>query len=668
MGPLRSNLFIRASRLCNGYAFALVTLLFAAPGITWGQGGAEPDARDPNENKGSWTVHEYRAAQETVPMQGLSLGVGWRRALSQQVAVRCVIGEEIPIEGSALDVSFYDTYDREQVTSALNVSAQASYAGISGSANFSRTAKVDRNRRNILAVVNVDKGGRQLAPPKLQKDAADSRVRLTKYALELLTEPGKKSKDKSDAIVRLANFQRHCGDAYVGGIRKGGQLAVMFNAQHSKQSLEEAFKASASGGMGGFAGSGSLSTSLAKAVQQGTTEVKTSQKGGLLVAEFGAKEVLDKIRTYATFEDKHEAPTVAVLVPYQTLPDWPVEMLDVGPTDLELRDLIAHGDRLATLGRLYADAAANPMRFYFPFTDASAAGDMDAECLASGDGGRVRERSVPCEAARIATGLYAAAACVQKLAAQCTMNIACNRDALSKVTSAKQFCPMLADTSDGARVIAYSLILPLKALYSANPSSKTGGTRDEDVIGHALKNRLVADGAKASGNGGGRTASKDVPWSIYDMYYKLLAAAPLARANSGTFEDEAEQVLLYCQTLSGRNCAAVERAALAEPAPANPTEAEKVLIDTRSRVYREWALSQRLMPRALSFCDLSPVHPMCKDPVSLMNLAHRLRPVFGSERHYIADAQADPGPAPPRYPDPVYGDGNCPRFFQPRCY
>ena len=102
---------------------------------------------------------EYLVTEEYVPKQGLSLGIGWNRAVAQKMSSRCVVGQELPVSGSSYDMNFYDTFDREQVTRALNVSAKASYAGMaSGSSDFSRTIKIDHQKRNILAVVTVDKG------------------------------------------------------------------------------------------------------------------------------------------------------------------------------------------------------------------------------------------------------------------------------------------------------------------------------------------------------------------------------------------------------------------------------------------------------------------------------------------------------------------------------
>lgn len=331
-------------------------------------------------------VADFQSSEEVYPREAALLGQGWHRGMGRKMQSKCVYGLSKPVTGASSYVRFYDTYDRETMQRALNVSIKGSYGAASGSAKFSRETSFDKSKRNILAVASVDKGGEQLVA--LGSDPGDitatTVVEFTPRSWALLSD---RTKTPSQ---RVTNFQHECGDSFVSTIRMGGKLSVMFSAEQSLESLKESFSAEASGGSGAFSASGSVSGELKKSLEQKSTRNISMQEGGFLNVALDADAVLKKITEFPTFAKDLSVPYALILVPYQSLPTWPKELLAVGMSDWDLDVYTGHAQRLKELAQLYADAAVQPTRYYFPFLS-----DTNKD------------------AARWGTALYAASTCTE---------------------------------------------------------------------------------------------------------------------------------------------------------------------------------------------------------------------------------------------------------------
>ncbi|ABE46946.1 hypothetical protein [Polaromonas sp. JS666] len=533
-------------------------------------------------------VADFQSSEEVYPREAALLGQGWYRGMGRKMQAKCVYGLSKPVTGAASYVRFYDTYDRETMQRILNVSMKGSYGAASGSAKFSRETSFDKSKRNILAVATVDKGGEQLVA--LGSDAGDIQattvVEFTPRAWKLLSDQTKTPSQ------RVTNFQYECGDSFVSTIRTGGKLSVMFTAEQSLESLKESFSAQASGGAGAFSASGSVSGELKKSLEQKSTKNISMQEGGFLNVALDADAVLKKIMEFPTFAKDLSVPYTLILVPYQSLPTWPKDLLAVGMSDWDLDIYTGHAQRLRELAQLYADAAVQPTRYYFPFLP-----DTNKD------------------AARWGSALYAASTCTEDFVLQCARDAACDRDTLTDVAKLKAYCPKSfapLEPNEVSKTLA--LMLPAAAIQKAASASGTGAELQ------TLR--------QPSANAALPTAS-----SIFGMYYQLLALAPMRRLAKDDVNDEAHQVKILCDTLLqnvGVNCALVARAAMAD----KKDGADKAV---RDRAYRQWVVSRRLWPLAATFCKETAQHPMCVNPITLEQWVGALSVESGPERNFAKD-------------------------------
>lgn len=554
---------------------------------------------------------DFFPSYESYPTDGVLIGQGWLRGVGRKVLSRCVTGESFPIEGGSAFANFKEIIDREDLATALRVSASGSYGSFSASASYSKETQVSKFNRNILATINVDKGGTQLAPAKSEPPSKDGAQHESRHVIEFTHEALAILQSEGPSKLKLRKFRSLCGDSFVASIRNGGQYVVTFKFAQTNDSLKESFKASASGSYGVGGGSASFQKELSRENSLKNASVDSYQLGGDLTIPQNADEALKKISSFPTFIKDQAAPYQIVLMPYQLVAGWPDDLNNEMISDWDLKNMVGHMWRLQELSNLYADAALNPINYYFPFQ---------------------KPEAITAQLAEHSSVLRYAAYCIDGFVAACAYSGNCGSEDFSK------HCPAKNSISDPERSAALALALPKETLETANHTdavriSKLGFNYD------LAYNPDTPD-----------TPSKhesDVPFSAgpFALYYKYLASAPLNRA-PGNISDEAQEVETYCRNSEWAfvsNCDVVKRADLY-----NPPKADNLLF--ARKVYARWAGAVRVGRVSAAFCRADQRHPMCRDISEIIAWGDSVTANFGNAHNYIKENEkpADIEPSKPK--------------------
>jgi hypothetical protein len=560
------------------------------------------------ERKASDTyIQDNQPEQIAYPIEGVVLGQGWNFITGRRAQAICVEGGTVTdLLGSSATTQYQYLFDREQLYNSMGLSASASYGGFGWSASvktsFSETALSDRSRTRILSTTLVDKGGSQLSPEANQPEG----IRLSKSAMQL-------AKDKRE-------FQKRCGDGFVIAIRKGGQLDVIYELATSLTDYSSAFNLSMSASGYGASANMALDKKRKDTLNDEQTNIRLAQSGGILSTPLSADSIKSKIENFPGFETTTAAPYRVVVWPYNLLSNS-----NIAPRGsvLNTRSAFFVYQRLMDLTAMYEDAQMRPEGYYFPFFSEGIKSD-----------GLAKTSKI----------LRASTRCLEGLISSCIKDGACE-------IAPENTCNLLKDDQELTprdKFLSYSLVFGGQTsvdLFNKDPQQVKNIFPDS-----ADKKDLLSELASEVS-----TAEKSKKIDRYDLYYNILAIAPIKRSElvvSGTkvalskTNDEAFQAYQLCQGSSFNHTCNISEtdyynALFITPGPDEKTkQAKQLLID--------WVRAIRLLPLSQNFCAQSLGHPMCKNPEQIEDYLPKAELIkTGADANFIKQEIRDNTPAPP---------------------
>ncbi|WP_349507625.1 hypothetical protein [Agrobacterium pusense] len=148
-----------------------------------------------------------------------------------------------------------------ELARSLNISAQASFSGISGGAsaslNLFRSSSISSTNVYILVRMSVISEVRTI-----------ENYNLNPTALKRLNKRGQ------------AAFATAYGDAFLYSITYGGELYALLEFEASSRAEKEKLDVQVSGSMGGFSAKASLSENMSKLLQEKKVRISYAQSGG----------------------------------------------------------------------------------------------------------------------------------------------------------------------------------------------------------------------------------------------------------------------------------------------------------------------------------------------------------------------------------------------------
>lgn len=554
---------------------------------------------------GTNSIEDLLTHQTDYPPSGVILGQGWSSYLGQKTQAVCVTGEEKPIGTNTNFVSYHDVFDREQLSSLLDISAKMSYGSFSGRAQFSRSVAIDKSQRTILAKVRVGWGGSSWAPVLVAGKDTFPQIRLTDKVLAML----------SDRAVadKVAAFVAMCGDGYVSSIAVGGELDVVFNLQLDEKEVKESYGVQAKGSFGAGGGAMSAAYAVKKADESKVLSfTKTSTAGPLFEGAPSAKSTIEYIERFTKMPAEVARPMSVSIDSYRNVSNWPAELSDVGLSAKAASLLAGQAWRFRELGQVYSEAAMDPSAFYFPFS--------------KGD----KPLSWQTEAAERSSALFGAADCLAALDAVCSKKGNCDVNQIFSPVNLPRVCPaMLAKTNT--------------SVYIAGLLGGTDGLKVSAANGPQKIDMLKAFNFVGKVEQPKQAEAVENQVTPVEAYYFLLAESPLRRSSpegtgdKRTVDDETKRVEIFSGTRSRAALVAYDNLMGPNPKAANDEGAKEM--------YRSWVLNARLAPLSAAFCAIG-AHPMCLPTPNLLNIAQKLKPEFGDKRNFTATLPA-PQPAAP---------------------
>jgi len=559
------------------------------------------------------------------PPDGAVLGQAYDLVLQRKLPTICVRGASGPLGAGDLQAQYSDLHDREQLFESLKVSASASFGGAgslggSASVDYSKSVKIEHERRNILATINLLRGGEQMVPA-----SGASSVRLTSDARAIANKSAGNSWSQSPDTQA---FRKLCGDGYVAAVRSGSRLNLVFSYAMDSSEIKETLNAQASGSYGPISAKAGIDRIREDKKNSKRTHVSVFQLGGnQQKLPVSAQEALEMISGFGSFEKDSAVPLELVVVPYRVLPDYP-DALRVQPLpDAGVRGLAAHYWRLSDLSALYARATAMPRSYYHAFLPQD---------------GTARGARVLREAAR----------CVAAMADRCAQEGKCTLEGLLEIEAVRNSC----GATNKARIMAGEIqedeVPLILSLVVGTPGADMSRERRRGIDAwwkHANEahHARVRDRQKAD--------------SPYDVYYAYLARTPWLRSvNEKGVPDSRDFTKLveeYCRAQL-RDCDVVNLNKLGDTLNSGELENAK-------KIFSSFIINHRLASVSAAICEQSLSHPMCQLPDDLpIYLKDRFAPIdinFGPERGFIRPA-ASPPPAPEPTPhepwDPCPGPHN----------
>jgi hypothetical protein len=301
------------------------------------------------------------------PDEGVELGRGWNTFLSRKTSGICVDGYSTENRTVVQkNTQFRSVDDREHLFRYLNISASGKYSGgaysASGSASYSKTAKIDSRNFNLLATLAVTNRIQSLLPNKPSDRVAAGALNVGAAAIKLL---------QAHTPTGIAAFRASCGDAFVVGIRIGGEFNLLLSYATFNQELKEKLEAKAN--VSGLGASGSLEVSMGseKETKHEALNYSMHEKGYSGIKNPSKLEdAISKFEKFSTAEDTNysAAPLQVYLFPYSELVNFPTD----GPTQSAdfswLDTLLNHYWRLTDLGGQYSLVLANPSQYRVSLT------------------------------------------------------------------------------------------------------------------------------------------------------------------------------------------------------------------------------------------------------------------------------------------------------------
>lgn len=558
---------------------------------------------------------DYFDTYLSYPQGGVRVGQAWNTISGQPLKSFCVKGvsQRMP-SSSPLTTRYWEIYDREDLVSALNVSAEGSYGTFSGSAKYARETKLEKEFRKVLVVVEAVHYVESLEPPDwaaLQAKGENPQLGLTPTAEGWLGGP-----DGDQAFVE------RCGNAYVSAVLFGASLEGLMTYKMDASEVKTSISANAGGSFGVGRGSASLSSTNSKKLMHQETKVDALQHGkGLRNVKNGLElQALVSDPKMAQLDETNAAAYRIIITPYVALPGWPTNRRIGSLSPWMTRVYWGLKERLDQLGTLYQEAYEFPYRFYSPF------------------------QKNPDEVRESSRALLAAARCMEELVDYCSRRSDCDVKVMLEQPAPNNRCPLarkpdaMAQLTATEQAKALSLLVPKEGrdLTLADESLKKNPAY-APVLGalDAVQRKLPAIDAVAGPD------DEATPPPVA-MYYDLLARAPMRRvlaANPKNFDlnrtdaDETKRLENTCEFLE---CNMATYSVLSQySGVAAKQGAPQAFPDAAAKAYRDWVLRARLRPAADTYCAISRRHPMC---VAVKPFEERLETLYAHAGDYPPQA------------------------------
>lgn len=625
------------------------------------------------------TFFDLLPVTASYPVDGAVLGQGYDLVLGRKLPAICVEVNTAPLSAGDLQSDFQDIYDLDQLFTSLKISASASFggtgAGASGSVDYAKSVKIEKERRNILSTVTTLRGGTQLVP-----FAGSVGIALTPYAKRIANESAGIASGsswwKTPPPADRKAFRRHCGDGYVAAVRTGARLSIVLSYLRDQSEIEESLKASAQGSYGG--------ASAKASVEKQSKEISTSLNNHTKVLQVGGNQsempidvpkTLQKIATFGNYSPEQAVPLELVIVPYRTLVDLPQSLREAPLPDAGVRGLASHYWRLSNLATQYYNASIAPGAYFHPV--------VDPQLLPSAT-----------------RALHVATRCTAAMADYCAQNGTCTLEELVNAPSVKDQCDAINQAAYKRGDLTLNeakAALRLMVGEPPSPGASRGSSKDlvrqesEEARWQAVAKWWQAASVAAKdapeipgpsptepkqGTGSEKSApaAGEGPITPYDAYYLFLARAPWARYStkgSNPLPNDLPSLLASFCTARALNCGMLStwrNLVGANP----PIMANNDDLVAAANIFRIFLASTVLAPMASATCELDRAHPLCQMPDSLPWYLRNLDETpfvlqFGDKRGFY-DAPLPPPPPPPAEPRPPRdpceykppGKGGCP--------
>jgi hypothetical protein len=215
--------------LLVGFIFGIITLFTATLAVGQQTLTIRPPEGTVPAPTGSFIANDRsnKIVAIQYPREGIMVGMGWDSFLNRKASGTCVIGVEVTEKNhKSSRVKFSRLDDKEHLFTSLNVSASASYNAGSfsagGKAEYAKSVRVDTQTLNVLATIALD-ASLQILTPSVDKGSGvrSGPILISEEALGLR---------RSGPSGEL-QFRRRCGDAFVIGIRHGGELHTLLKVR-----------------------------------------------------------------------------------------------------------------------------------------------------------------------------------------------------------------------------------------------------------------------------------------------------------------------------------------------------------------------------------------------------------------------------------------------------
>lgn len=546
---------------------------------------------------------DYFETTLSFPAGAVLPGQGWNTVSGQGLIASCIKAEIKEEPGdSTLKTKFWEILDREDLVTALNVSAEGSYGSFSGNAKFAREIKLEKENRKILTVLEAIHYLMKVVPVDYEERMSKGhtpRIELSDSALEWLNEPNGDQK-----------FIENCGNSYVSAVLYGASLEGLATYRMKMEEIKTAISASGSGSIGVGKGSASVSASTGSKLYTQDTRVEAIQHGkGLRNVTTGQalKALIDDPKL-AQLDSKNAVPFRIEITPYVSLPGWPVDKRIGSMSPWLTRAYWGLKERLEDLGEVYQEAYEFPYRYYTPFQKSLA------------------------EVSQGARTLLAAAKCMEEFVDYCSRRSDCDIQLMLSRPQSGQRCPLSAQYSDPqdnlttdekAKVLA--LVVPRPVLDRAISTFQLSNSVELQDVSRDLE-ELQATLPSDDKSGQPYVPKESPPVA---MYYELLAQAPMKRSldrsknwNTGRDDkDETKQVEMTCEQF---DCQSATYKTLSDQSIKSVSNPHEFPISA-TYIYRDWVLRARLRPLVNSYCEVSRRHPMC---IEVKPFADKLKPVL----------------------------------------
>ncbi len=271
------------------------------------------------------------------PDSGVELGQGWNSYNISKTTGRCIIFQQAKAQaGQEKTMKLTSVSTRYQLDRELDISASASYKGVTGSisgkVDYANKVSLASSATNIVALAYVENGNILVSPPlaedqkkvvdllaegksptevnsalgakdtdvgarmlKILPDITSKKVSVRHRAFDIKKinaavsngsfGNGAGSIQLSESYRKMAatepeKFRKVCGDSYVASISQGGEIAALLTFETNSISQQKQIAANVSGAGWGATAEVSMKETIKKQSEGTKTSISYFQRGG----------------------------------------------------------------------------------------------------------------------------------------------------------------------------------------------------------------------------------------------------------------------------------------------------------------------------------------------------------------------------------------------------